>query len=66
MPLPPPWVKTVFPSKEQRVTNGYLATIPGRAGILERLTELALFCDTDETGAESVAYFANVRAEKAR
>lgn len=30
-----------------------------------RLTELALFCDTDETGAESVAYFANVRAEKA-
>ena len=26
-----------------------------------RLVELALFCDTDQTGAESVAYFSNVR-----
>jgi hypothetical protein len=26
-----------------------------------RLSELALFCDTDQTGAESVAYFSDVR-----
>lgn len=28
-----------------------------------RLTEVALFCDTDETGAESTAYFADIRVE---
>lgn len=28
-----------------------------------RLVEVALFCDSDETGAESLAYFANIRAE---
>lgn len=28
-----------------------------------RLVELALFCDTDETGAKSVAYFADIRGE---
>ena len=28
-----------------------------------RLIELALFCDTDETGAKSSAYFANIRVE---
>ncbi len=30
------------------------------------LVEIALFCDTDETGAESVAYFSDVRVEQAR
>ena len=29
-----------------------------------RLTELALFCDTDETNASSIAYFSNVNVEK--
>jgi len=29
-----------------------------------RMTEVALFCDTDETGSESVAYFAEVAVEK--
>jgi len=29
-----------------------------------RLVEIALFCDTDQTGAESVAYFADVRVEQ--
>lgn len=28
-----------------------------------RLTELALFCDTDATGAESTAYFSEIRVE---
>lgn len=28
-----------------------------------RLVELALFCDTDETGAQSTAYFADIRVE---
>ena len=28
-----------------------------------RLVEVALFCDTDETGAESIAWFADVRVE---
>jgi hypothetical protein len=28
-----------------------------------RLTELALFCDTDDTGASSVAYFSDIRVE---
>ncbi|MEO7855181.1 MAG: DUF3047 domain-containing protein, partial [Rubrivivax sp.] len=28
-----------------------------------RLSELAVFCDTDQTGAASVAYFTTVRAE---
>lgn len=28
-----------------------------------RLTELALFCDTDDTGAKSTAYFSDVRVE---
>ena len=30
-----------------------------------RLVELGLFCDTDETGASSLAYFADIRAETA-
>jgi hypothetical protein len=30
-----------------------------------RLIALALFCDTDETGAQSTAYFADIRAEVA-
>lgn len=30
-----------------------------------RLVEIALFCDTDQTGAESVAYFSDVRVEQA-
>jgi hypothetical protein len=30
-----------------------------------RLVELALFCDTDQTGAASVAYFSTIRAEAA-
>ena len=30
-----------------------------------RLVELALFCDTDQTGASSVAYFSTIRAESA-
>jgi hypothetical protein len=29
-----------------------------------RLQEIALFCDTDQTGAQSVAYFADVRVER--
>jgi len=29
-----------------------------------RLVELALFCDTDQTGASSIAYFSDVRAER--
>ncbi|MEN8142764.1 MAG: DUF3047 domain-containing protein [Thermodesulfobacteriota bacterium] len=28
-----------------------------------RLVDLALFCDTDQTGAKSIAYFADIRAE---
>jgi hypothetical protein len=28
-----------------------------------RLIEIAIFCDTDETGAESVAYFSNIGVE---
>ncbi len=28
-----------------------------------RLVELALFCDTDDTGAKSTAYFADIRVE---
>lgn len=31
-----------------------------------RLVTVGLFCDTDETGAESVAYFSDVRVERAR
>ena len=31
-----------------------------------RLVEVALFCDSDETGAESTAYFSDVRVEVAR
>ena len=31
-----------------------------------RLVEIALFCDTDQTGAESVAYFSDVRVEKSK
>lgn len=31
-----------------------------------RMVEIALFCDTDQTGAESIAYFSDVRAERAR
>ncbi len=31
-----------------------------------RLVEVALFCDTDETGSESVAYFSDIRVEQAR
>jgi len=31
-----------------------------------RLTKVALFCDTDETGAKSTAYFADVQVEKRR
>jgi len=30
------------------------------------LQEVALFCDTDATGAQSVAYFSAVRVELAR
>jgi len=29
-----------------------------------RLTEIALFCDTDQTGATTVAYFSDLRAER--
>ncbi|MBT5074518.1 MAG: DUF3047 domain-containing protein [Kordiimonadaceae bacterium] len=29
-----------------------------------RLVEIALFCDTDGTGAQSIAYFADIRAQK--
>lgn len=29
-----------------------------------RLTDIALFCDTDNTGAESIAYFSNIKVEK--
>lgn len=29
-----------------------------------RLMEIALFCDTDETGTKSIAYFSNIRVEK--
>ena len=28
-----------------------------------RLIAIALFCDTDDTGARSVAYFSDIRAE---
>lgn len=28
------------------------------------LTEIALFCDTDETDASSIAYFSDVKVEK--
>ena len=28
-----------------------------------RLVELALFCDTDDTGAKSTAYFSDIRVE---
>ena len=30
-----------------------------------RILEIALFCDSDETGAHTVAYFADVRVEQA-
>jgi hypothetical protein len=30
-----------------------------------RITDIAIFCDSDETGARSVSYFANVRLERA-
>ncbi len=30
-----------------------------------RLVECAIFCDTDQTGAESIAYFSSVRLERA-
>jgi hypothetical protein len=29
-----------------------------------RLVEIALFCDTDQTGARSVAYFSSVRVNR--
>lgn len=29
-----------------------------------RLMVIAIFCNTDETGTESVVYFSNVRAKK--
>ncbi|MDH3444929.1 MAG: DUF3047 domain-containing protein, partial [Deltaproteobacteria bacterium] len=31
-----------------------------------RLTEIALFCDTDQTGGSSIAYFAEIRVEQER
>lgn len=35
---------------------------PGTGGV--RVTDIALFCDSDETGTSSVAYFADVRMKR--
>lgn len=35
---------------------------PGAGGV--RVTDIALFCDSDETGTSSVAYFADVRMKR--
>ena len=50
----------------QRVESGELYREQWGEPRGARLVEFALFCDTDQTGAESIAYFSEIRVEKTK